>query len=181
MPGRSMGIISLSEALGFSRAREKVREVFFLTSASGESLGGPKAEDLFFNWAGWYMENIPEQTLLLREPGNKVIGYLVGCFDSMSAQGLFKHIFYYTTFACWYTEYPAHFHVNCHPDYQGVGYGKALVERFESDAKAAGVRGLHVVTGSKARNRTFYERLQFHERDRRIIGERSLVLLGKSL
>jgi GNAT superfamily N-acetyltransferase len=173
--------VRFSDELERKRARDEVREVFSLTSASGKSWEGLKAEDFFSNWAGWYMDNVPEQTLLLRGPENKIIGYLVGCFDSTSAGELFKRIFYYKELARWYTDYPAHFHVNCHPDYQGVGYGKALVERFGSDAKTAGVGGLHVVTGSTARNRKFYEQLQFRERVQALIGGRSLVLLGKYL
>ena len=48
MPGRSMGIIPLSEELGFSRAREKVREVFFLTSASHFHIQGVEDRPYMF-------------------------------------------------------------------------------------------------------------------------------------
>ena len=181
MSSESTHISCLSDEVDCQKAIASVREVFFRTSPYGRSLKGADREEFFFNWAGWYMDNVPEQTLLLRGPENKIIGYLVGCFDSTSAGELFKRIFYYKELARWYTDYPAHFHVNCHPDYQGVGYGKALVERFGSDAEAAGVRGLHVVTGSTARNRRFYEQLQFRECVQILIGGRSLVLLGKYL
>ena len=178
---RPTRITRLSEELELKKAVDVVQEVFFRTSTYGRSLKGSGRRDFFLAWAGWYMENFPEQTLLIRNPEEKIIGYLVGCFDSASAEELFKCIFYYKTFACWYTEYPCHFHVNCHPDYQGVGYGEALVDRFGCDARAAGARGMHIVTGLDARNRGFYERLKFRPRDQKLIDGRPLVLLGKRL
>tara|TARA_B100000686_G_scaffold296202_1_gene327628 strand:+ start:999 stop:1544 length:546 start_codon:yes stop_codon:yes gene_type:complete len=178
---RSTYITRLSEEFERQRATDGVRKVFALTSTNGSSLVGSEVENFFFHWAGWYMENFPEQTLLMWGPEKKIIGYLVGCLDSASAGELFKNIFYYKKFAHWYTEYPSHLHVNCHPKYQGGGHGEALVEKFGRDAQVAGTRGLHVVTGSGARNRTFYERLKFRECDQKLIDGRSLVLLGKYL
>ena len=181
MSSKSTHISCLSDEVDCQKAIASVREVFFRTSPYGRSLKGADREEFFFNWAGWYMHNCPEQTLLIRDAREKIIGYLVGFFDSASGEELFKRIFYYKEFARWYVEYPSHFHINCHPDYQRLGHGAALVHKFGHDAKVSGVRGLHIVTGSKARNRGFYERLEFRQLDQKMVDGRSLVLLGKHL
>ena len=181
MSSESTHISCLSDEVDCQKAIASVREVFFRTSPHGRDLKGVDREQFFFNWAGWYMQNFPKQTLLIWGAREKIIGYLVGFFDSASGEELFKRIFYYKEFARWYAEYPSHFHINCHPDYQRLGHGAALVRKFGNDAKASGVRGLHIVTGSKAQNRGFYERLGFRQRDQKMVDRRSLVLLGKHL
>ena len=41
------------------------------------------------------------------------------------------------------TRYPAHLHINLRPGTRGQGIGRALVERFEAQARSAGVPGVH--------------------------------------
>ena len=181
MSSESTHISCLSDEVDCQKAIASVREIFFRTSPHGRDLKGVDREQFFFNWAGWYMQNFPKQTLLIWGAREKIIGYLVGFLDSSSGEELFKRIFYYKEFARWYAEYPSHFHINCHPDYQRLGHGAALVRKFGNDAKVSGVRGLHIVTGSKAQNRGFYEGLGFRQRDQKMVDGRSLVLLGKHL
>ena len=178
---KSMNIARLSEELDPNTVLKRVRDIFFLTSRQGADLAGCQKEDFFYNWAGWYMETAPEQTLLIRNANKKIVGYLVGCLDSTSARRLYQCLFYYKAFAHCYSEYPSHFHVNCDPDFQSVGFGGALVKRFVSDAHDLGIKGVHLVTGEVAKNRSFYEKLEFREYDQKFVSNSSLVLLGKKL
>lgn len=41
------------------------------------------------------------------------------------------------------TQYPAHLHINLRPGIRGQGIGRALVERFEAQARDADVPGVH--------------------------------------
>ena len=178
---KSMNIARLSEELDPSTVVKRVRDIFFLTSRQGAYLAGCQKEDFFYSWAGWYMETAPEQALLIRNADKKIVGYLVGCLDSGSARRLYQSLFYYKAFAHCYSEYPSHFHVNCDPDFQSVGFGGALVKRFVSDAHDLGIKGVHLVTGAVAKNRSFYEKLEFREYDQKFVSNNSLVLLGKKL
>jgi GNAT superfamily N-acetyltransferase len=176
-----MNITRLSEELDPNRVAKRVWEIFFLTSRPGVHPIDYQKEDFFYSWAGWYLETAPEQTLLIRNEDKRIVGYLVGCLDSTSARRLYQHLFYYQAFAHCYSEYPSHFHVNCDPDFQSVGFGGALVKKFVSNAADSGVTGVHVVTGATAKNRSFYDKLEFIEYDQKLIGNSSLVFLGKKL
>jgi ribosomal protein S18 acetylase RimI-like enzyme len=44
-----------------------------------------------------------------------------------------------------YSEYPAHLHINIHPDFQRQGIGQLLVDRLLSHLKEKGIRGLHLI------------------------------------
>ena len=176
-----MNITRLSEELDPNTVVKRGWDIFFLTSRQGAYLVECQKEDFFYSWAGWYMETAPDQTLLIRNADKKIVGYLVGCLDSTSARRLYQRLFYYKAFAHCYREYPSHFHVNCDPDFQSVGFGGALVKRFVSNAHDSGIKGVHLVTGATAKNRSFYEKLKFMEYDKKLIGNSSLVLLGKKL
>ena len=176
-----MNITRLSEELDPNTVVKRVWDIFFLTSRQGTHLVECQKEDFFYSWAGWYMETAPEQTLLIRNADKKIVGYLVGCLDSTSARRLYQRLFYYKAFAHCYREYPSHFHINCDPDFQSVGFGGALVKRFVSNAHDSGIKGVHLVTEAAAKNRGFYEKLEFIEYDQKFICNNSLVLLGKKL
>ena len=68
--------------------------------------------------------------------------------------------------------FPAHFHINLRREARGIGFGRRLVERFRSQADAARVAGIHVVTrGDNAAGRRFFEAMGF-----RLLHERPLIL-----
>lgn len=58
-------------------------------------------------------------------------------------------------------EYPAHLHMNLLEAARGSGGGRALVERFASDLRSQGVRGIHLFCGPDPV--VFYERVGFSE------------------
>ena len=162
-------------------AHARVKEIFFLSSYSGALLVGVAREKFFDLWAGYYLEEMPEYTLLFKTESGKIIGYLTGCLNSAAALPLYGNCFYYRDFDGFYAEYPAHFHVNCHPKFRSRGVGKKLVQSFVSGLKQVGIPGVHLVTGKGARNRRFYERLSFIERATCQLDGRDLVLLGRDI
>ena len=172
-------ISRFSEETDRLAAREKIREIFFLTSPLGDNFKKQDRECFFHTWAGWYLDSLPGETLLARNAECKIVGYLAGCLDSNAAFPLYRHIFYFKAFEHWYVEYPAHFHVNCHPDFQGYGFGASLVQAFIAYATKKGRIGVHLVTGEKACNRSFYERLQFCEKACLTIHDQRLVILAR--
>jgi ribosomal protein S18 acetylase RimI-like enzyme len=68
--------------------------------------------------------------------------------------------------------FEAHFHINLRREARGKGLGRRLVERFRSQADAAHVAGIHVVTrGDNVAGRGFFEAMGF-----RLLHERPLIL-----
>lgn len=61
-------------------------------------------------------------------------------------------------------DYPAHLHIDLLPDYQGRGYGRALIETWLAAAAKAGAPAVFLgMYESNTRARLFYDRLGFHE------------------
>jgi ribosomal protein S18 acetylase RimI-like enzyme len=87
-------------------------------------------------------------------------------------------------------EYPAHLHVNVNKEARGSLIGPRLVEEFFKQARAAGVRGVHVsVRGDNEGGCRFFERLGFAQlaRSPMIVAKRDgwlhthRVIYGKKL
>ena len=79
-------------------AHARVKEIFFLSSRSGASLAAVAREKFFDCWAGYYLEEMPEHTLLFKTESGKIIGYLTGCLNSAAARPLYGSCFYYSDF-----------------------------------------------------------------------------------
>jgi ribosomal protein S18 acetylase RimI-like enzyme len=68
------------------------------------------------------------------------------------------------------------------PALRGTGIGRALLERAEAEALAAGHAVIHLYTAAgMTENLELYERIGFAEYDRRHAGEVELVCLRKQL
>lgn len=134
-------------------------ERIFFASSLRKNFADDTARAAFFEtWTGWYLRQAPQDVLLWRVPETGVwAGYLTGCRDSAGAAGLFDAIPAYARFADLFGRFPAHLHVNVDEAFRSRGVGAALVEGFASDCKS----GMHVVTGTQARNRAFYRRCGF--------------------
>ena len=60
------------------------------------------------------------------------------------------------------TRYPAHLHINLRPGVRGQGIGRELVQRFENQARAAEVPGIHArVHAANDGARRFFESLGY--------------------
>ena len=163
-----VGVVLLRSLPSLSSAEQAaaavdIRQIFDVTA--GTLAGATYYE----RWTGYYLRICRELILLAGE--GPVVGYLMGCHDSIV---LADDIFYIRAFADLYGTYPAHFHVNVAPCAQGRGLGRALIEAFLTKAPPC-----HVVTGAKVANRAFYDRLGFHDIHSRRVAGRELVLLGR--
>ncbi|MFK4105701.1 GNAT family N-acetyltransferase [Streptomyces sp. NPDC019531] len=60
--------------------------------------------------------------------------------------------------------YPAHLHIDLIPEWQGRGYGRALMETFLRALHERGVAAVHLsMLSANTPARAFYDRLGFHE------------------
>jgi ribosomal protein S18 acetylase RimI-like enzyme len=63
-------------------------------------------------------------------------------------------------------DHPAHLHIDLLPDYQRVGLGRALMERFLHALAVRGVPAVHLsMATANVRARAFYDRLGFERLD----------------
>ncbi len=152
----------------------EIEDIFFLSSVSGGLYLGPERDAFLRRWTGYYLYQAADHWSLYERDG-RLRGYLTGCIDSRVATPLYDAISYYSAFEDFYDAYPAHFHINVHPDARGQGIGAELVEEY-----LRRVAGVHVVTAAAARNRRFYQRLGFETVAKRRIDDRDLVLLGRT-
>ena len=169
---RALSDVAVAERAGLISA---IEEILFLSSPSGGTLRGAERDDFFRRWTGFYLDQAAELCLLYHE-GGRVLGYLTGCDASRDAARLFDDLFYYAAFAEFHAAYPAHFHVNVHPDARRRGVGAVLVENFATRVGTA----VHLVTAVAARNVRFYDRLGFATVAMRRVDGRDLVMLGRT-
>ncbi|MEQ8825920.1 MAG: GNAT family N-acetyltransferase [Filomicrobium sp.] len=111
-------------------------------------------------WLGRYLEHDPEWFYLASADG-AIVGYLAGCVEDPATAARFSDIGYFQVWAGYTAQYPAHLHVNVCPTARDQGLGSRLVDRFVGDLSAAGVKGVHLVTGLHSRNVAFYQRNGF--------------------
>lgn len=63
-----------------------------------------------------------------------------------------------------YKKFPAHLHINIHPDYQRKGLGHILVNRLISHLREEGIGGLHLIVASdNLKGIGFYRKYGFRE------------------
>lgn len=156
-----------------------LKEIFFL-STSKKEFDSPEHKELFFEkWCGDYL-NLYPQLVFLVFINDRLMGYLTGVEDTNSALvhlrvpgiNLYKDL---------YDVFPAHLHINFHPDSRGMGLGTKLVQHFENYLRKSNVIGLHLVTSPDALNVTFYERLGFNKKFVRNHSGYQVMLMGKEL
>lgn len=158
----------------------QVREIFFETSARKLFRDQAEKDRFFFNWMDFYIKNYPAQLLLAVEStpqlevAPKVMGYLTGCNDSRAAAvTLNTRIRSFPIFEDLFKDFPAHFHINFDPAYQGQGIGSALVNQYKALLAGIDCSGVHIVTAADSRNVTFYFRNGFTEQwERDYLGSR---------
>lgn len=61
-------------------------------------------------------------------------------------------------------DHPAHLHIDLLPEWQGRGFGRALMHRFLNELHGQGVQGVHLcMSNANTRARAFYDRVGFRE------------------
>jgi len=163
--------------------RRQIEEILLVSANPRRVADEPSRAAFLARWLAPYLAAYPAQLLLALDEGGdgQVLGVLNGCLDSAGA-AVFRDLHpYYRLFADLYEDYPAHFHVNCHPDHRGRGVGSRLVQAFVARCRDAGLPGVHLVTAPGLRNVGFYRRNGFTEEVERSEAGRTYLLLGRRL
>lgn len=162
-----------------------IDDIFF--AASSKTSFADEAERAAFRerWLGQFLREDPEWVYVvgrdLETHGTPdVVGYLVASLDDPARSHRFADISYFRDFAQVTPQYPAQLHINLREGARGSGLGSRLLQRALVDVSAAGVPGVHVVTGRDMRNVTFYNRNGFEEVAVAEHGGHEVVLLGRS-
>jgi GNAT superfamily N-acetyltransferase len=132
-------------------------------------------------WLGQYLRHEPQHAWVALDEAGAVTGYLAGSLTDPATSPRFASLPYVPAFAPVSAHFPAHLHINLTASARGAGLGARLIDAFISDVAAAGLPGVHVVTGATARNVTFYLRQRFTERARTIWNDKPIVLLGRAI
>ena len=175
-------LLKISEITDSLEREEVVHQVRFIfyASSSLKEFSTPERKVAFFKrWCGDYLTYFSEYFFIMRED-KKVLGYLTGCLDSSSALSLLE-IPGYSHYSDLFQTYPAHFHINFHPDCRGRGLGSQLVEAFCNDLVNLKIKGVHLVTSRGAKNIVFYRRLGFVDEFPRDFNEMTLLFMGRIL
>lgn len=175
-------ILKLSEILDkilYEQIIEQVNNIFFLSSSIREFSSLEKKNVFFKRWCGDYITYYPEQFYILKEE-EKVLGYICSCNDSKKAQSQLE-VPAYDLFFDQFDKYPAHFHINFHPDCRGRGLGGNLVEELSLELKSKGFSGVHIVTSPGALNVSFYKKHGFSYELIRNFNKNPLLFMGKML
>lgn len=158
---------------------EQVKFIFYASSSLKEFSSQERKDAFFKRWCGDYLSLFPDSFYLMIED-EKVLGYLSGCINSLSAE---EHLEVpgFRVFHDLFDRFPAHFHINFHPDCRGRGLGSQLVERYCHDLSFLGVKGVHLVTSPGAANISFYHRCHFSFEMPRDFNQMTLLFMGKCL
>jgi ribosomal protein S18 acetylase RimI-like enzyme len=161
--------------------------------AGGDARGQYSTDDLMPDlFAGPYVHLEPELAFVLADPDDQAVGYVVGTANTerfvrnyhavwiphlgdkyprppqpprTPEEDLLEgHFRPEGRLAPELVDYPAHLHIDVLPDYQGQGFGRALIETWFTAAAAAGAPALFLnIDPANTRARGFYDQIGFHE------------------
>ncbi len=86
-------ITRLSDEAGQGELRDRIEEIFFLSSGAGSGLVGAEREHFLRRWTDYYLSEAKESVLLHRTNDGVVAAYLTGCPDSAAARPLYVDLF----------------------------------------------------------------------------------------
>jgi len=160
---------------------EAIKEIFFLSSSIQSFSSEDRKEAFFKRWCGDYITFYPDTFYVMKDSeSKKVLGYLSGC-DNSAASLAKLAVPGHDTFKDLFDLYPAHFHINFHPDCRGRGLGSQLVGRYCQLLARKNICGVHLITSPDASNISFYRRSKFVFEDIRVFGKNQLLFMGLNL
>jgi len=159
-----------------------VREIFFLSSSRQNFSSEEEKAHFFDKWTKYYLDSCADRALVAKDLGGRVMGYLMGCADSGQALPYFQEQNKsYALFADLFERFPAHLHLNCHPEARNMGVGSRLIEAFVQRLKSERSKGVHIVTSPESENCAFYRKNGFQFELMRHWRERPLLFMGRGL
>jgi GNAT superfamily N-acetyltransferase len=159
-----------------------LQDIFFLTAKTPLKSEDEK-KSLFQKYAQPYIEHWPDFVFFAcDEKTGRTMGYLIGCVDAKQAQEVISPLQKsYDLFSDLHKKYPAHLHINIHPDFQGHGVGTFLVQEFIVELKKFGAKGVHILTAPNERNVDFYFKNKFKFRTERQLNDKPVLFMGLAL
>jgi GNAT superfamily N-acetyltransferase len=159
-----------------------LKEIFFLNAKNPPQVASER-EQFFKKYAQLYTENWPDDTFFACDlDTEKTMGYLIGCRNSDEGQAKLAALLpSYTLFADMFKKFPAHLHMNVHPDFHGKGAGSFLVQEYIIELKKFRVKGAHIITAPDERNVQFYLKHKFKYALERDFNGKKLLFMGLSL
>ncbi len=159
--------------------KAQIADIFFQTSARRNFSTPEERQRFFVDWTESYFEDDPSHILLYLGESKQILGYLMGCKDTLLSRRQRLVHPYLSLFDEFYLAYPAHFHINTHPDHQRKGIGRRLVEFYIEQLQAEKVCGVHVLTSPEATNVEFYRRIDFMVLATHCWKQSPLLLMGR--
>lgn len=177
----SLRSVSLKSLPDWTRRLSELDPIFFEASATKTFPDAASRSAFRERWLGRYLARWPDLAYLALAGDETIGGYIVGAHADPAVDPVFADIGYWPEIAHLTRLFPAHLHINLAPSFRGGGAGSALIEAFCRDARQAGAAGVHVVTGRRSRNRSFYARNAFDEVAAFDWGGTPIVMLARSL
>jgi GNAT superfamily N-acetyltransferase len=109
------------------------------------------------------------------------MGYLTGCISTVESENLLVNAGQKVVaeFSDLYKKYPAHLHVDVHPDFQGHGVGSFLLQEFMVELRNLNVKGVHILTAAADQSVAFYLKNNFHYQVVRSFNGREILFMGR--
>ena len=122
---------------------EEIKYIFYVSS-SVQQFNSEDHKQLFFEkWCGDYITFYSDEFFLYLDQSNKLLGYISGCHNSQEAIGKLR-VPAFTLFSDLFQNFPAHLHINFHPDARGKGLGSILVNHYENYLNTQNIKGLQI-------------------------------------
>lgn len=165
-----------------SRERDAELDLIFFASSATRSFADDGERAAFRErWLGRYLDDFARHAFLAVDRAGGIVGYVVGALSDPAGDARFQDIGYWHRFADLTDRYPAHLHINVAPGARDSGIGGRLIEAFAAHARVHGCRGVHVVTGARSRNLSFYTRHGFAHGREIVWNGVPIVLLHRDL
>ncbi len=176
-------IVRYSELADPDHMQQSLDAIFFEASHT-KAFESVQLRDAFRRrWMGRYLEARPELAHVLFVGGRiapeTLAGYVIGAHEDPALSDRYDDIGYFHLLNDVTRHYPAHLHINLRKDVRGMGLGSTLLECFVADVAAAGLAGVHIVTGAGLRNVRFYKSNGFTFEYEFSWKGKSLVFLGR--
>lgn len=162
-------------------------------------------------WCLYYLWHQPENSFVaVDQRSGLVLGYILGALDTPQMEKHFRQVMVplirkswrktrHKTLTGWkdylkllassnsglfkelYTEYPAHLHINIHPDHQRKGLGYQLIRVYEANLINKQVPGYHLlVGGDNQAGISFYRKIGLTELKKvPSVGKSLVIAFGK--
>lgn len=157
---------------------QEIEDIFFESSVKKTFKTEKEKLDLKWKYLGFYLDRYPDYVWVAYS--RKVLGYCLGMPKTQDDE-LYAAQPHLKVFEEKYKDFPAHLHINCHVSARGQGIGTRLIEELEREFKSQGIKGIHLMTSSDARNRSFYQRLGYDYECELPYLNTPILMMGKKL